>query len=111
MLWERKKQVTIVSAAMHTQRPFDLHMLRGRTILFCDLVAPIFFPMYKCALLCFRQKKVCTIMGFYVPYDIIGFLFVVWTVHMYSSVPVNCTMEREKQDAQQCRAIILVIRV
>jgi hypothetical protein len=50
-------------------------------------------------------------MGFYVPYDIIGFLFVVWTVHMYSSVPVNCTMEREKQDAQQCRAIILVIRV
>jgi hypothetical protein len=50
-------------------------------------------------------------MGFYVPYDIIAFLFVVWTVHMYSSVPVNCTMEREKQDAQQCRAIILAIRV
>jgi hypothetical protein len=59
----------------------------------------------------FSYVQVCTIMGFYVPYDIIGFLFVVWTVHMYSSVPVNCTMEREKQDAQQCRAIILVIRV
>jgi hypothetical protein len=70
-----------------------------------------FFSYVQVCTIMFSQKKVCTIMGFYVPYDIIAFLFVVWTVHMYSSVPVNCTMEREKQDAQQCRAIILAIRV